>query len=147
MIDATLNYLIMHHLQIIKFIVVGVITFFINLCFFHLFFGILKFNHQTAISFSYVITVMSHFMLHRVFTFKIKNQFIAGNAVKYLGMLMLNYMITLTAMWLVVNIAKYSPYYGVVASTGLTAFTSFFVMKYFVFKNRSRHEIYTNVTY
>jgi putative flippase GtrA len=136
MIEATLNYLLMHYLQILKFVVVGVTTFFINLSFFHLFFGVLNIDYEIAISFSYLITVLSHFTLHRVFTFNVKNQFLTGNAVKYLGMLGLNYVITLTAMWLVVNVATYSPYFGVIASTGLTAFTSFFVMKYFVFNKR-----------
>lgn len=145
MIEPTLNYFLTHYLQIIKFVAVGITTFFINLCFFHLFFGLLKIDYQIAISMSYLITVLSHFTLHRFFTFNVKNQFLTGNAVKYLGMLGLNYVGTLTAMWCVVNIAKYSPYFGVLASTGMTAFTSFFVMKYFVFKKESHYEIYTNI--
>jgi putative flippase GtrA len=50
-------------------------------------------------------------------------------------MLAVNYGITLSIVGLLVEVVKLSPYIGVIASTAATASTSFFVMKYFVFKS------------
>lgn len=130
-----LRYLTEHRLQLAKFLVVGLVTFGINFSFFHLFYGLIHWNYRIAVSLAYVITVISHFWLHRLFTFSAAEQQIIHNAGKYLLMLAVNYGTTLSIVVLLVEVVKLSPYIGVIASTAATASTSFFVMKYFVFKS------------
>jgi putative flippase GtrA len=136
MLQQAIRYFAENRMQLAKFVIVGGVTFGINFFFFHLFYGLLHWDYRIAVSLSYVITVVCHFMLHRIFTFSAAEQEIAHNAGRYLLMLALNYGITLSVIWLSVEVVRLSPYIGVVASTGATASTSFLVMKYFVFKAR-----------
>jgi putative flippase GtrA len=129
-----IRYIIEHRLQLTKFVIVGFVTFGINFSFFHLFYGLLGLDYRIAVSLAYVITVISHFLLHRFFTFSAKEQYLIHNAGKYLLMLALNYAITMTVVWLVVEVVGVSPYIGVIASAATTASASFFIMKYFVFR-------------
>lgn len=133
-IRYVLNYLIEHRVQIVKFISVGILTFGIYFLTFHVFFGVCSWNYRLAVSLAYIITVVSHFWMNRIFTFNANEQQIVNNLGRYLFMLAINYAITLTIMGLVVDLAGLSPYLGIVASTATTASSSFFLMKYFVFK-------------
>ncbi|MBI3774085.1 MAG: GtrA family protein [Gammaproteobacteria bacterium] len=131
-----LCYLSEHRIQLVKFISVGLVTFGINFSFFHLFYGLLHLDYKIAVSFAYLITVASHFLLHRVFTFEAAGQHLGHNTGKYVVMLVLNYTITVMVAWFVVEVLRVSPYVGVIASTAATASTSFFLMKYFVFVSK-----------
>lgn len=131
-----LRYLAEHRTQLAKFIGVGLVTFWINFLFFHVFYGLFHLDYRIAVSLAYVITVIFHFLLHRVFTFEAAEQHFGHNTGKYVVMLVLNYTITVVAVWFVVEVLRLSPYVGVVASTAATASTSFFFMKYFVFVSK-----------
>lgn len=56
------------------------------------------------------------------------------DAGKYLLMLAFNYVVTMTVVWLMVEVVKLIPYIGVIASPATTASASLFLMKYFVFR-------------
>ena len=131
-----MRYLAEHRLQIVKFAVIGFLTLGINFISFHLFYGLFRLDYRIAVSLAYIVTVSCHFSLHRIFTFRATDQQIAHNAGKYLFMLIMNYGITLTVVWLVVEIVGWSPYVGVIASSAATASASFFIMKYFVFQSK-----------
>lgn len=133
MIRHALNYIVDHRRQLAKFIFVGFLTFGINFGIFHLFYALAQLDYRVSVSLAYVITVVCHFSLHRFFTFDAAAQQFVHNVGKYLGMLGLNYLITLSVAWFVVAVLRLSPYWGVVAATAVTACTSFFVLKYFVF--------------
>jgi putative flippase GtrA len=134
MIRHTLHCIVEHRWQLARFVFVGLLTFGINFSMFHLFYGLARIDYRISVSIAYAITVVCHFSLHRFFTFDAAEQQLAHNAGKYLAMLVLNYVITISMAWFVVEILGLSPYLGVVASTAATACTSFFVMKYFVFR-------------
>jgi putative flippase GtrA len=131
-----LRYVLTHRVQLAKFIFVGLVTFGINFSSFHLFYAVIALDYKAAVSIAFVITVVSHFLLHRAFTFEATDQALVHHTWKYFVMLGLNYSISLTVVWFTVEIAKISPYFGVVASTLATACVSFFLMKYFVFEER-----------
>ena len=135
MIDSFRDYVNLHRHQIIKFSFIGVITFFINFLSFHFFYKECLFDYKISSTFAYLITVISHFTCHRMFTFKIKGggREIFHNVGKYFIMLGINYFITMIVMWIIVKLIHTSAYYGVVAATCATALLSFFMMKYFVF--------------
>lgn len=134
MVRFTLRYLLEHRWQLAKFILVGGITFGIKLSMVYVFYGLGKLDYRVSVSLAYWITVICHFLLHRFFTFEAADQQMVHNLGKYLAMLGLNYAITLLMAWFVVEVLGLSLYYSVVADTAVTAITSFFVMKYFVFK-------------
>jgi putative flippase GtrA len=133
MIGRGFNYIVDHRRQLAKFVFVGFLTFGINFGLFHLFYGLANVDYRISVSLAYVITVVCHFLLHRFFTFDAAGQELVHNVGKYLGMLGLNYLITISMAWFVVAGLGLSPYWGVIAATAATACSSFFVLKYFVF--------------
>ncbi len=122
-----------HKIQLVQFFIVGLIIFCINLASFHISYSIVQLNYTLAASMAYIITVLAHFLLHRRFTFAATQQNVASSVWKYLVMLGLNYLILLFVMWLAVDVIKTSAYFGLIASTVMTACINFFMMKYFVF--------------
>jgi len=136
MLTRLAHYAETHRVQLVKFIFVGLLTFGIYICCFHFFYRLARLDYKLAVSLAYVMTVASHFLLHRFFTFGAAEQAFVHHTWKYLLMLGLNYVVSLGVVWISVEVAKISPYFGVVASTGITAGISFFVMKYFVFQER-----------
>jgi putative flippase GtrA len=135
MLTRAFEYLVTHRLQLAKFVFVGLATFGIYISCFHFFYGLIQFDYKVAVSLAYAITVASHFLLHRFFTFAAGEQALIHHTWRYLLMLGLNYVLSISVVWVTVEVARISPYFGVVASTAVTAFTSFFVMKYFVFSD------------
>jgi putative flippase GtrA len=114
---------------------VGVATFAINNLFFWIFNSYLNLNYQLSITFSYFLTVASHFLLNHFFTYSGQaDKGILGAFPKYLLMLVLNYLITLSVVSTTVELLGLSPYFGIVFSTAATAMTSFLVMNHFVFR-------------
>jgi putative flippase GtrA len=133
----TLQYIAAPHWQFAKYVFVGVVTFGVNFLTFHMCYAWVNLDYRISVSLAYVITLVSHFLLHRYFTFNAAEQQLFHNVGKYLALLGLNYVITISMAWFVVEILKLSPYFAVIATTAVTACSSFFVMKYFVFKNWS----------
>jgi putative flippase GtrA len=133
MLARTIDYVATHRIQLARFVFVGFLTFGINISCFHFFYGLLAFDYKVAVSIAYAVTVISHFLLHRFFTFAAADQALIHHTWRYLLMLGLNYVLSIAVVCATVEIAKIAPYFGVVASTAVTAVTSFFVMKYFVF--------------
>lgn len=131
-----MRYVFTHRLQLTKFAFVGLATFGINFSCFHLFYGLIGLNYEAAVSIAYLVTVMSHFLLNRFFTFSAADQALVHHTWRYLLMLGLNYAISISIVWAAVELARVSPYLGIVASTGATACVSFLVMKHFVFEER-----------
>ena len=127
------RYGITHFAELCRFGIVGVVTFVINFLTFSLVFGRLHWDYRVAVSLAYVITVCCHFLLNKSFTFNATSYRLRRSAPRYGLMLGLNYLITVIAAWITVDVAGLSPYLGVVAATMGTATSSFIVMKYFVF--------------
>jgi putative flippase GtrA len=129
------SYLKNNQSYIIRFILVGFVTFAINNLFFLFFNGYLQFNYQLSITFSYFLTVASHFCLNNFFTFSGQvEKVILGAVPRYLLMLGLNYLITLSVVASTVEFIGLSPYFGIVFSSAATAISSFLVMNHFVFR-------------
>lgn len=132
--EYLLSYLKAHKLEIGKFIAVGLVIFGINFASFHFSYNYIQLAYSQAASIAYIIAVVSHFFLHRTFTFGAVGQQIIPNLWKYALMLLMNYLILLTMMWFIVEVTHHSPYLGIIAATMMTAFVSFFMMKLFVFQ-------------
>jgi putative flippase GtrA len=131
------NYLVQNKAQLIKFLIVGVLTCGIYFLTFHIFYANIDLDYRIAASIAYVITVCTHFLLNRSFTFDASQQKMMMNVWKYILMLFINYTTLMAIMCIVVNSIFNSPYVGVAISTVLSAFINFVMMKYFVFEPRA----------
>lgn len=131
---SAIAYLVEHKWQIVRFGMVGIATFLLNLLLFRILFGFLGFDYRIAVSIAYAVTVCCHFLLNRYFTFNAEQHEFGMHVGRYGVMLAANYGITLAVMWTFVEIFRVSPYLGVIASTAATASSSFFMMKHFVFR-------------
>ena len=131
-----LGYIARHSAEIARFTVIGFVTFGINLASFHLFYGLLSLDYITSATLAYPIAVVSHFLLHRFYTFCAGEQAMLANFGKYLIMLAVNYVSTIAVIWLAVEIQGLSPYFGLIASTAISACLNFLMMKHFVFDSK-----------
>jgi putative flippase GtrA len=112
---------------------VGIITFGLNYFFIWLFYGLLVLDYRVAVSIAFVVTVAAHFILSRIFVYKNTESPIAHHVWRYGIMLAINYTINLLASIITVEMFGLSPYFAVVFATAITACSSFFLMRYFVF--------------
>ena len=136
MIKHVRMYIISHHRQLAKFVTIGITTCLVYLFVFHLFYGYLRFDYRIGATIAYIITVVTHFILNRAFTFSAVDQEVIHNLWKYMLMLLVNYLSLLVVMWVMVNLIQGSPYLGVIFSTLWSAAINFFMMKYFVFEQK-----------
>jgi putative flippase GtrA len=127
------SYVTRHKWQLLRFLIVGITTFALNFCLIWLLYGKALLDYRIAVSCAYFITVVAHFILNRSFTYGQKGGSIAPDTLKYGIMLLVNYLITLSITTATVELAKLTPYYGIVFATVATAFSSFILMKHFVF--------------
>jgi putative flippase GtrA len=134
---ATFSYVKMNIKQLLRFGIVGVTTAVLNLFSIWLLYGIAGIDYRIAVTCSYAITVIVHFLLNRSFTYNVEGTIKAHNAVKYGIMLFINYTITLGVTVVIVEKIQLEPYYGVGCSVFFTAFFSYLLMKHFVFRQKS----------
>lgn len=133
MLSKFVAYLVKNHKLILRFGLVGIVTFMLSYFIAWLFYGVLALDYRLAVTVAFVITVIAHFILNRTFTYKTTGSPVVHQAWKYGMMLAINYMINLFASIITVEEFGFSPYLGVIFATMITAGSSFFLMKHFVF--------------
>ncbi len=133
MLINTVSYLIRHKWQLVRFVIVGIVTFAINLSMVWIFYGKAKLDYRIAVSIAYIITVVIHFFMNRSFTFRQESDKAVFDVVKYSTLPILNYIITLIVNTFTVELLGLTPYFGIFFSTLFTAISSFILMKHFVF--------------
>lgn len=138
MIKAIVDYTKNYKRQMFRFVLVGVVTFLINNFFFWIFYSCFNLYYQVSASLAYCLTVICHFFLNRGFSYGHRTMTgIYGSIPKYLGMLLLNYLIVLTVVLTTVEVFRLSPFFGILFSTAFTGCSSFLIMNHFVFKKRA----------
>jgi putative flippase GtrA len=118
---------------LIRFVMVGIFTFLLNMTLVWFFYGFFSVQYQWSITHAYVLTTCVHFILNKTFTFGHGMRSISGHGLKYAVMLIINYLLTLGITTLMVDVFQTTPYVGIVVSTMCVAFSSFGLMRYFVF--------------
>jgi putative flippase GtrA len=132
-LSKPITYLVRNRNLIARFGLVGISTFFLNYCCVWLFYGLIALDYRFAVTLAYIITVVAHFLLNRMFTYNKGESHIIGHIGRYGVMLAINYAITISVSIATVEVCGLSPYIGVIFATGATACSSFFLMKDFVF--------------
>ena len=133
MYSVIFSYINKHKWQLIRFSIVGMTTFVLNFSLVWLFYGKVDLDYRIAITCAYVITVGFHFLLNRSFTYCRADGGVGFDTVKYGMLLIANYLITVSITSATVELFGLTPYFGVVFSASATAFSSFLLMKHFVF--------------
>jgi len=114
---------------------VGCATAIIYFSIFGLMFDILRIHPRISVSVAYFISVAFHFSANRLFVFQAHTKTVYKDIFRYLCVLLLNYLITITVVEFVSNSLSLSPYFGVLASVGITVMTGFVLMKFWVFQS------------
>ena len=126
-------YCIKNYKFIFKFCLVGFGTFILNLGFVWIFFDLIGFGYKLSITCAYVLTTITHFFLNKFFTFKSVSEGIVLHGVKYILMLLMNYLITIGISAVIVGFFKQTPYISITFSTLFIASFSYLFMRHFVF--------------
>jgi len=132
-----------HKKTMLLFIIVGLVSAFVNIGSFTLLWGMMKIDYRISVSIAYVAAVIVHFSLNRNLTFKGRSTLSLYQISKYLTMLATNYCITLFIMRIVVEQFQLSPYVGIVAAIGMTMWISYLLLRYWVFKEKKQNSALT----
>lgn len=124
-----------------RYILVGGFVFFLYFSLIYLFVDHLEIYYPISISISYVIAVVSHFSLNKIFTFPDSDVGSWHQVLRYMVVLCMNYGVTIGVVWLLVERFYQSPYLGACIGIVLTTATGFVASKYWVFaKKRTAFE-------
>ena len=118
---------------ILRFILVGCVTFCLNICLTWVFYDGLNIDYKIAISIAYGFTVVMHFSLNKFFTFNSAKHSIVNDGIRYALMLLVNYLVTLVLSIIFVGMFGLSPYLSIMISTIVIASSSFLLMRHLIF--------------
>lgn len=116
------------------FLIVGGLTAGFYVSFFTLLWKMLHLNYQVAISISYIVSVILYFFANKKFTFKNSGNTMAQQVPRYLFLLLINYLVTLTVMHITVELLSFPPYIGIFAAIGITCMLSYSLSRLWIFK-------------
>lgn len=122
-----------HKEYLYTFAIAGIATGLIYFTLFALFWRILHYNHIVAVSISYTIAAAFHFWFNRDITFKVKKYKNIKQIVKYIALLIINYLITVIILQISLLYTTF-PYMGLIIAAGATAVTGYILSKFWIFK-------------
>lgn len=114
----------------------GIVQFFVLFITFQVF----SFSYQAASIMAYVWSVLVHYTLNRIFTFKRKGRPPIGEIWRYLIMIGGNALITLYVTMLSVEVLQLGVYVGTILSILMTVGLTFLMSKYWVFRKTIMNE-------
>lgn len=129
-----IDFIWMNRASLIIFLVVGGLTSVIYFLLFGLLWDVLGINYRLGVFIAYILSTAFHFFANRRFTFKKQNDHWLGQAKKYIGMVIFNYIETYLIVSFVVETLKLSPYLGIFASISATIATTYLISYFWVFK-------------
>ena len=118
---------------ILSFLTVGSITAGINFILFSICFGFFHLYYQIAVSIAFIIGVLFHFNANRYFTFKSQAVSFQQQIPRYVVLLMIGYLSTLTITYSMVEMGHFSPYVGYVVAIGVTVGINYLLSRFWVF--------------
>lgn len=119
--------------SIVLFLVIGTLSAIVYFICFTFCYKILLVDYQIAVSISYVLSVLTHFVGNRVITFKSYTN-ISKQIIKYVILVGVNYIITFIIMYFIVAKCLLSPYLGIIFSIAVTFSVGYGMSKYWIFK-------------
>ena len=127
--------------EFLTYLVVGGLTFLLYFGFIAMSVELTHLDYRVGVTIAYVFAVSFHFFANRRFTFRAVDGRVIHQSVRYIGVLLVNYLITMGVVSLCVSWLGLSPYLGAAASIVVTIGVGYFSSKFWVFrKNESLHE-------
>lgn len=124
----------MKHSEVILFLLVGATSAVTQIGVLAFLFEVCAFRLDWSVSIAYSASVLVHFLGNKHYTFRNTAKTGATEVLRYLGVVLLNYLITIGVVWLVVEVFKSNPYTAIVASIAATFGLGFALSKLWVFK-------------
>ncbi len=127
------QYFIANKRSILLFLFVGTVSAIVNFSSFTILWKFVGLNYQLAVSVAYVLSVIVHFLTNRKLTFESDHTHFLLQMPRYLTMIFVNYLITLSVTHIVVEVLHMTPYIGILLSIGVAMNVSYLMLRYWVF--------------
>lgn len=121
--------------ELLIYLVVGGLTAVVYFGFFALSVEVIDLGYRLGVSVAYVFAVSFHFLANRKFTFRSVDSPLIHQWFRYLGVLLINYLITLGVVSFFVDRLGFSTYLSVGLSIVVTVGVGYFASKFWVFRN------------
>ena len=129
------------NLELLSYLIVGGATLIIYVASIVLTVEIFNFEYRIGVTVAYLIAIFFHFLGNQRFTFRSPNYNLVVQAIRYVVVLILNYLITLIVVSLCVESLGLSPYLGAIFAVFPTVGVGYFASKFWVFReNESLYE-------
>jgi putative flippase GtrA len=125
-----------HKIKFLKFSFVGSVTALIYFLVMWLAQDVFNIYYVHAVSLAYLISTTFHFFSNRYFTFQSHDAEYKKQLARYVGLWILNYLITIIVVRISVEKFKLSPYIGVCISVMCTVLIGYFLSHFWVFKSK-----------
>lgn len=122
--------------EFLTYLVVGGLTALIYFGFIALSIEVFELDYRIGVSIAYVLAVSFHFVANRKFTFRVVDNRIIHQSIRYLGVLLINYLITIGVVSFFVDRVGISTYLSAAISIVVTVGVGYFASKFWVFRNR-----------
>ena len=122
--------------EFFAYLVVGGLTALIYFGLIALGIEVLKIDYRVAVSIAYAFAVSFHFLANRKFTFRVVDNKVIRQSIRYLGVLLINYLITISVVFFLVTKHGASTYLSAAISIIVTVGVGYFASKFWVFHNK-----------
>lgn len=123
-----------HLMPLMRFGTVGFISGVIYFACMWIVFNFFSKNYVVAVSISYIASVLFHYFANCHFTFGAKTTKMHSQIIRYLIMLIINYLISIAIISMAVKKLELSPYIGALLSILCLTLPGYITSKYWVFK-------------
>ena len=135
MVEHLVAYAKAHASQLVRYVLVGASLAVLNLGFLYGLRTWLHLSDPLAVTAMFVMGFLVHFPAHRWITYTAQDRSVRPQMLRYAVMLAWNFLVMQTVVGLAGRLSI-SPYFGVMAATGLTVVSNFLGMAHVVFAKR-----------
>ncbi len=127
-----------YHKEYFRYFLVGSMTAFFYFGLIALGTKVLEFEYRIVVSVSYLIAVIFHFIASRKITFLVSDDKVPKQLVRYVIVLLLNYIITIIVVSYLVDYLQFSHYVGAIIAIGITIVVGYGTSKFWVFNKKEK---------
>lgn len=121
--------------SIIWFWTIGIMTFILQYISYRILVSLCVFNYRISVSVSYIVAVAFHFFMNRNLTFQSRNGNVYSELLRYVSMVCINCLITITVVEITVRQLLLSPDIGLVLSMAVTVVSGYLLSRLWVFRD------------
>lgn len=123
-------------MRFLRFLLVGGVSALVQFLVLALCLQLLDFGYLPSSAVAYVTSVAFHFLANRYFTFRLNGTPSLTEVRRYVAIVVLNFIVTMTITTLTVEIFNLTPYIGTIFSIVATVGITFVSGKYWIFKQQ-----------